>query len=161
MPTNASPPPPYRVAYVGSRAYPRFAAVADSLLKLAAWAERHDRRLVIVSGTNPPPLHVARNRPDGVDEMAIRLARWLGLETAVHAPDYRRLGRAAALDRNPAIVAGCDQLVAFWDQKSRGTARTIRLALGAGKLGRVYGATGRPLAVELVEGEVRRALGER
>jgi len=46
----------------------------------------------MVSGTEPGSR--GSSRP-GVDEVAIAEARWLGLAAAVHAADWRALGRKA------------------------------------------------------------------
>jgi len=62
----------------------------------------------------------------GVDQTAAEAARLHGCAVVVHEPDYKRYGRGAPLIRNKLIVDDCEQLVAFWDGKSRGTMHTIR-----------------------------------
>ena len=42
-------------------------------------------------------------------------------------------GRSAGFKRNALIVAESDEVVAFWDMKSKGTKSTIDLATKAGK----------------------------
>ena len=149
---------PFRVAYIGSRNYAHFEVVFASLLKLSLWGEAQGRPVLIVSGTKPPPFGAKRNRADGVDEFALRIAPHLGMSTQVYPADYSKWGEYAPLKRNPQIVDGSDQVVAFWDQKSKGTAHALRDAIGKGKLGRVYGCVGFPLAPEILEGQVRRIL---
>ncbi|MBD5386352.1 DUF2493 domain-containing protein [bacterium] len=43
-------------------------------------------------------------------------------------PDYQKYGRKAPLLRNFKIVDNCDFLLAFWNEKSRGTKFTIEYA---------------------------------
>lgn len=104
-----------RIAIVGSRDYSQLEAVrafVDSLPKDA----------VVVSG-----------RGRGVDTAAEMRARERGLQTLIFPADWARHGRQAGFLRNPLIVNACDQLVAFWDGESRGTADTLSLARRANK----------------------------
>jgi hypothetical protein len=96
---------------------------------------------VIVSGTEPAD-GVPLEKQPGVDQAAILAARALGLETAVHPADWKHEGRRAGPLRNTQIVADCHRLVAFWDGASRGTADSIRKAIGAGRQVGVYDAKG-------------------
>ena len=94
----------------------------------------------------------------GVDEVAIAEVRRLGLDTAVHPADWRRLGRKAGPIRNGAIVADADHVVAFWDLRSRGTADAIDRALGAGNRAKCYGPEGAEVPMEVVGDAVRAVL---
>jgi hypothetical protein len=64
--------------------------------------------------------------------------------------DWERLGRKAGPIRNAQIVEGVDELVAFWDGRSRGTLNTIALAVGAGVPVKVFDAKGSALPLEWV-----------
>jgi hypothetical protein len=79
--------------------------------------------------------------------------------TIVHEADWVVLGKAAGPTRNTHIVDTADYVVAFWDLRSRGTADSIRKALYAGKLRRVYGPDGQEVPVEIVGEALRRVLG--
>ena len=61
----------------------------------------------------------------GVDQCARRYAREHGLKLTEFLPDYDRYGRAAPLMRNAQIVEYADQVLAFWDRRSRGTRHVI------------------------------------
>lgn len=61
-----------------------------------------------------------------------------------HLPDWNRYGRSAGARRNAEIVKQADEVVAFWDGKSRGTQITIAMARAAGKPVTVYDAKGIP-----------------
>lgn len=147
-----------RIAVVGSRDYPHMGRVAGLVIGWAAWLDAHPgRSITVVSGTEPPPLGVPRRRVDGCDEMAVRLARWLGLPTEVYHADWDRLGKAAGPSRNQTIVDRCDLLTCFWDEVSRGSCDVLARALAQGKVRAVYGVTGHPLPIEIVGELVRRA----
>jgi YspA, cpYpsA-related SLOG family len=102
-----------RIAIVGSRDYPDLDAVRRFVATLPAGT-------VVVSGG-------AR----GVDTVAVEAAVAHGLHTVVYTPDWR-LGTASGLIRNTRIVRDADEVVAFWDGHSRGTADTVRKATRAG-----------------------------
>lgn len=104
-----------RVAIVGSRDYPRLAAVREYVRGL------------------PPGTIVVSGGARGVDQAAEAEARACGLLVVTHLPDYARFGRRAPLVRNEAIVRSCDRLVAFIWRESSGTSHAIRCALASGK----------------------------
>jgi predicted Rossmann fold nucleotide-binding protein DprA/Smf involved in DNA uptake len=64
----------------------------------------------------------------GADTLAARYAHEHALPLSVFLPDYRSFGRSAPLVRNGSIIASAQQVVAFWDGHSTGTAHTISLA---------------------------------
>lgn len=110
-----------RVAIVGSRGYRYMHLVRDFVASLPAGA-------VVVSGGAL-----------GVDSVAAQAAEACGLEVVIHHADWARRGRRAGPERNARMVADADEVVAFWDGSSRGTADTISRARAAGKPLRVIG----------------------
>jgi predicted Rossmann fold nucleotide-binding protein DprA/Smf involved in DNA uptake len=70
----------------------------------------------------------------GVDSWAENFARQRGLEVVVHRADWKTYGRKAGMLRNATIVEDADEVYAFWDGTSKGTANTIERARIAGKL---------------------------
>ena len=112
-----------KVAVIGSRDYP--------LLDLV-------RRLVL---DLPPDTVVVSGGARGVDRTAEETARARGLEVIVLEPDWEE-GRHAGLARNEDIVEAAEEVIAFWDGESRGTAHAVRRALEAGKTVRVLGPRG-------------------
>ena len=73
----------------------------------------------------------------GVDTCAKEWAQAHGLPCREFLPDYARFGKAAPLRRNREIAAYADEILAFWDGTSRGTAHLIREARRLGKPVRV------------------------
>lgn len=64
----------------------------------------------------------------GIDSCAREFAVQNGIRLTEFLPDYRRYGRGAPLKRNILIVDTTDEVLAFWDGNSRGTAYTISYA---------------------------------
>ena len=69
----------------------------------------------------------------GVDREAAEWARKRGIPVVEFLPHYERYGRAAPIKRNEEIAKYADELIAFWDGKSRGTESTINFFKKAGK----------------------------
>ena len=61
----------------------------------------------------------------GVDMMAERYASEMGYEIEIHAADWKRYGRAAGPKRNLEMVENSDVVIAFWDNKSKGTGSLV------------------------------------
>ena len=61
----------------------------------------------------------------GVDTCAREYARKAGIPLKEFLPQYERYGRAAALRRNLKLIAYTDEVLAFWDGKSKGTRYVI------------------------------------
>jgi len=68
----------------------------------------------------------------GVDSRAQAAATARGLTVIVHHADWETYGKRAGFMRNSKIVEGCDYLVAFWDEQSKGTQDSIQKARRAG-----------------------------
>ena len=64
----------------------------------------------------------------GVDQCAAEYARSHGILLTEILPNYERYGRAAPILRNQEIVDCADEIVAFWDGKSKGTLSVINYA---------------------------------
>lgn len=64
----------------------------------------------------------------GADKLAERYAKERGIPVETFLPEYDKYGKSAPLKRNIQIVEASEQLIAFWDGKSRGTAFTIKEA---------------------------------
>ena len=105
------------VAVVGSRDYPR----PENVVQAVTWFCDHYPGWDLVSGG-------AR----GVDQLAAATARARQVRVIEIKPDWSQ-GRGAGMDRNRAIVAQADVVVAFWDGQSPGTANSIGHAQALGK----------------------------
>ena len=69
----------------------------------------------------------------GIDTLAKEYAERYGLKYTDFLPCYEKYGRAAPLRRNDEIIAYADEILAFWDGKSKGTAYIIKAAKKQGK----------------------------
>ena len=61
----------------------------------------------------------------GVDACAAAYAREKGLKLTEFLPAYETYGRGAPIVRNKQIVDYADEVIAFWDGKSKGTRSVI------------------------------------
>ncbi len=62
----------------------------------------------------------------GVDACAAAFAEERGIPIKVFLPQYKKFGRAAPIIRNKQIVEYADEVIAFWDGKSKGTQFVIQ-----------------------------------
>lgn len=74
----------------------------------------------------------------GVDASAREYARRNGKKLTEFFPDYKKYGKSAPLYRNLQIIKYADEVVAFWDGKSRGTKYVIDNCIKIGKKIRVF-----------------------
>jgi len=104
-----------RIAVVGSRTY-------LELWKVVEYVSSLPKNTVVVTGG-----------ATGVDRKAVVSAIDNNLEVQSFLPEWDKYGKRAGFERNTLIVNDCDEVVAFWDGKSRGTLDTISKAAQAGK----------------------------
>ena len=69
----------------------------------------------------------------GADLLGKKCAKDIGFHYVEFLPDWEKYGKAAGFIRNSQIVDACDEVIAFWDGKSRGTQDTITKAKKAKK----------------------------
>ena len=69
----------------------------------------------------------------GIDSCAADYADKNGITLTEFLPNYERYGRGAPIVRNKRIVEYADEVLAFWDGKSRGTRSLISYAKKHGK----------------------------
>lgn len=122
---------PNAVAVVGSRDYPALDAVHRYVTEIPECSE-------VISGGAA-----------GVDQAAIDAAKAAGLRTRIFEADWETHGRKAGPIRNALIVDASHRVLAFWNQRSRGTLNTIVLAAEKGHPVEVFGEDGKPLALEI------------
>ena len=103
-----------KVAVIGSRSFDDYDLLERTLSELSI-------SLLVSGGAK------------GADSLAERYADEHQISKQVFLPDYARYGRGAPLQRNYQIVDAAERVVAFWDQKSRGTRHTIEYAERVGK----------------------------
>ncbi len=96
-------------------------------MKLAIIGSRNLTQIVIDDYIGPSVTEIVSGGARGVDTLAREYANRTGKILTEFLPRYERYGRAAPLKRNEEIADYADELLAFWDGSSRGTAYTIRL----------------------------------
>jgi len=96
-----------RIAIVGSREWADWRAVHRVIADL------------------PLDVEIVTGGARGVDRWAECAGRKRGLRVTVIRPDYSSTGRRAPLVRNAEIAAVSQEMIAFWDGVSTGTAHAI------------------------------------
>lgn len=74
----------------------------------------------------------------GIDSLAREYALVNGIKLTEILPEYGKYGRAAPLRRNLQIIDYADEVIAFWDGRSRGTKHVIEQCRRRGKRITVY-----------------------
>lgn len=64
----------------------------------------------------------------GVDTLAERYAKEIGVPLKIYWPDWTKHGKAAGPIRNRQIIENSDCVIAFWDEKSPGTRSSLKIA---------------------------------
>lgn len=64
----------------------------------------------------------------GTDALSERYADDRGYQKLIFKPDRKKYARGAYHRRNQAIINEADEMVAFWNGRSKGTSHTISLA---------------------------------
>lgn len=97
-----------KIAVVGSRTF------SDNDL-LSSILNKFDKKIItIISGGAA-----------GADKLAENWADKNNVKKIICKPDWKKYGRKAGILRNKDIVEKSDQVIAFWDGKSRGTKNSI------------------------------------
>ncbi len=73
-----------------------------------------------------------------IDSCAAAYARETGIPLKEFLPDYEKYGRRAPLERNLEIIEYSDQVLIFWDGKSRGSYHVLKECRERGKKYRVF-----------------------
>ena len=107
---------PKKIAIIGSRKFHNLTAVKELVNALPI-------DTIVVSGGAL-----------GVDQVAETAALERQMQVKIFLPDWKTFGLRAGAIRNAQIVEEADEVIAFWDEKSKGTAITIDLARKAGKI---------------------------
>lgn len=94
-------------------------------------------KLAVIGSRNLNIVNLSKFLPQGVTEIVSGGAR--GVDTCAREyalanniklteflPQYEKYGRTAPLRRNLQIIDYADEVIAFWDGKSRGTAFVIK-----------------------------------
>lgn len=111
-----------KVAIVGSRSY-------QSSKQLTAAC----RREIAIEVATRGYVEIVSGGADGPDTWGAEAAERYDLPLKVFPAEWATYGRSAGFKRNQQIVDYCDEIVAFWDGKSKGTLDTITKGVRAGK----------------------------
>lgn len=130
-----------KIGIIGSRKYPNLDLVKEYIATLP-------KDTIIVTGGWPSLAGGYRvvEATAGVDRTAYIAAEAHGLVTVLVTGSKTKHKHMAGVQRNPFIVELSDSIVAFWDMKSRGSARTIAACWAAQKIALCIGPEGQQVA---------------
>ena len=108
----------------------KLTAIDDKPKKIAVIGSRdfRDRRLMREVLSKLTPFTLVSGGARGADRLAEEFADRNKLDKLIFLPDWETHGNSAGYIRNVSIINNCDQVVAFWDGKSRGTRHSIDYA---------------------------------
>lgn len=70
---------------------------------------------------------------NGVDILAGKWARRVGIPVRIFIPEWKKLGKKAGIFRNQQMVKEADGVIAIWDGSSKGTKSVIDYSRKCGK----------------------------
>ncbi len=96
------------------------------------WTDKESIRRVLFEEASQRTILIIHGGARGADRLAGEIAKEQGFHVKVFYPDWEKYGKSAGFVRNKEmLVEGKpDEVIAFWDGKSRGTMHTINLAQG-------------------------------
>lgn len=103
-----------KLAIVGSRSFMDYKKLKTSILE----NYKIETITKIVSGG-----------AKGADYLAELFATEFSISTEIYIPDWSKFGKSAGMIRNKSIIENCDEVIAFWDGKSKGTKNSIDLCI--------------------------------
>ncbi len=102
-------------------------------MKIAIIGSRTIENINLQNYLPPNTTEIVSGGAKGVDTIAKNFAVQNSISYTEFLPDYASFGRAAPIKRNDLIIEYCDEILAFWDGKSRGTEYVIKKAEKQGK----------------------------
>ena len=103
----------------------------DDVARLRACMDRASEACERLPGS--PTLSIVSGMARGADKLAWTYCREIGAHCYEFPADWSQHGRSAGHVRNREMGDFSDQLLAFWDGKSRGTLGMIQYMKGLGK----------------------------
>ena len=73
----------------------------------------------------------------GTDSLSEKWANENNIKTLIFPADWNKYGKRAGYIRNEDIIKNCDNVIAFWDKKSKGTKHALSLCKKYNKLYRI------------------------
>lgn len=113
-----------KLAIIGSRTFTDYEYLKERVLSMI---ESVDEIECIISGG-----------AKGVDTLAEIFAKEFNIKTEIYLPQWDVYGKAAGMIRNKTIIDSATKVIAFWDNKSKGTKNGIELAMKRENLLKVF-----------------------
>lgn len=110
---------PVKMAVIGTRGFSDYEYMKEIL-------EWYDIKKIISGGAK------------GADRLAEQYASEKNIPIQIFEPQWDKFGKSAGYKRNIQIVDAADEIVAFWDQKSKGTGHSVKIAEEQGKPVYIY-----------------------
>ncbi|MBP3437630.1 MAG: DUF2493 domain-containing protein [Clostridia bacterium] len=114
----------YKIVVAGCRDFYDYSRVEAELDAHLKWME--NQKIIIISGG-----------ATGADALGERYAAEHNFPVERYPADWERYGRVAGPKRNMQMAKDADEVIVFWDGKSRGTKNMIECAKKANKLCKV------------------------
>lgn len=138
MPSPEPGPQPLRLLVTGSRGWPEFKETLE-VVEGALWDWLIDHEHTSAHPLDPLPVLVVGDCKTGVDHIAERFWRSMGLPVERHRANWTAYGRSAGPKRNREMVeSGVDSCLAFPRGMSRGTRGCLQIAVQAGVPSQVF-----------------------
>jgi len=102
-------------------------------MKLAVIGSRKLTQIVIDGYITEEVTEIVSGGATGVDTLARDCANRKGLKITEFLPQYTIYGKRAPIKRNEEIAKYADEVIAFWDGKSKGTKYTVGFFKKLGK----------------------------
>lgn len=115
----------YRIAIVGGRDF-------NDYQKMIEETTRHLRNKCYTF-KNYYELEIVTGDAKGADSLAKLFAESRGIEVTIFRADWHIHGKGAGPIRNKKMASYCDEALAFWDGKSKGTGNMVREMIKTGK----------------------------
>lgn len=106
-----------KIIIAGGRSFNNYELLKERCDHYLSKAIMNKDNIIIVSGT-----------ANGADKLGEKYAQEKGFAIERHSAKWKELGKKAGYVRNKEMAEVSDALIAFWDNKSRGTASMINLA---------------------------------
>jgi hypothetical protein len=101
-----------KIGIIGSRTFNKYNLLTGLMNRLNS---KLDVKAIVSGGAK------------GADSLGEKWANENGIETIIYLPNWDLYKKRAGFIRNELIVKESDLIVAFWDQKSKGTLHSINL----------------------------------
>ncbi len=115
----------FRVIIAGGRDFSDYELLKRKVLFYTNEVNK-DNLIVVISG-----------KAKGADSLGEKLAKEIGWKVLEYPADWDTNGKSAGYIRNIEMAKNADALIAFWDEKSRGTKHMIDTAEKNGLLFRI------------------------